>query len=552
LEAKSELSSQNILKQQESFKIIEEADEFLAQENYNGAIESYQTALNSLKHIGWTGKYISLLEESIKSLQFKKEEKERLILLEKEKLRKQVEEERDFEIKVTESLQKERAKMLSKKIQLLRKEDQKILMETKKLEAFSIMDQAELLLKQGKYAESIENYYKAELILIQIQFPTEVIKDTIIKIQEKEREASIIKQQKLEVEIRKQEKEKHFIQTVAEGMKYAEKQMKNKRIEIKKQEDLKIHLERRKETAFELFDEAESHIKRADYDKALEYYRSAELVLNEINYPTNSIKELIAKFKEKKRVQDFQKQKTLERKLQKEREEFDFQKKVAENISKKRERLKLKKIEDNKLILTQALFERKKEEAFDILDEAELHINNSNFESAIVSYRKAMLILNEINFPTDSISGMIIKAENLKKQREQEEEQKLKRELERLNEERKLEVILKERRHQEREKKKTQQIAAKQRERIIQDQLTFREAAYSLLEEGGKSIKSSTPDYEKAISLYIQARDLLTVKIGWEPEITNLNTLIKELIQEKELKNKENTTFFGKRCRNKK
>jgi len=146
-----------------------------------------------------------------------------------------------------------------------------------------------------------------------------------------------------------------------------------------------------------------------------------------------------------------------------------------------------------------------------------------------------MLILNEIHFPTDSISSMITKADTLKKRREQEEEQKLKRELDRLKEERNLESILKERRHQEREKKKTQQIAIKQRERIIQDQMTFREAAYSLLEDGGKYIKMSTPDYDKAISLYIQAKDLLAEKIGWEPELNNLSTLIKDLTIEKEI-----------------
>lgn len=535
LETKKELSSQNVLKQQEAFKIIEDADEFLAQENYNKAIEAYQNALNSLKHIGWTGKYILLLEESIRNLQFKREENERQKLLEREKLRKQVEEEREFERKLAESLQKEREKMLSKKIELLKKEDMKKLMVTKKLEAFSIMDKAEQLLKEGKYEESIEVYYKAELNLIQIQFPTEAIKETIIKIQEKKREADITKQQELVSEIRKQEKEKQFLQTVTDNMKYAEKQMRVKQIGIKKQEDLKLYLEKRKEVAFELFDEAELYIKRADYDKGLEYYRSAELVLNEINYPTNSIKELIVKVKEKKRDRDLQKQKALERKLQKQREEIDFQKKVAENVSRERERLKLKKVEDERLILTQALIERKKEEAFNILDDAELHINNSKFELATMSYRKAMFILNEINFPTDSISGMIVKAEALKRRRELEEEQKLKRELERLKEERNLESILKERRHQEREKKKAQQIAAKQRERIIQDQLTFREAAYSLLEDGGKYIKTRTPDYDKAISLYGQARDLLAEKIGWEPEITNLNTLINELIHEKEL-----------------
>ncbi|MHA1234493.1 MAG: hypothetical protein ACTSQL_05335, partial [Promethearchaeota archaeon] len=408
----------------------------------------------------------------------------------------------------------------------------------KKVEAFSIMDKAEQLLKEGEYEESIEKYYKAELILIQIQFPTEVIKDTILKIQERKREANITKQQELEYGIRKQEKEKHFLQTVAGTMKYEEEQMRVKQIkikkQIKKQEDLKLHLEKRKEAAFELFDEAEVYIKHADYNKALEYYRSAELVLNEINYPTNSIKELIVQLKEKKKVNDLQKQKILEKKLQKEREENDFQIKIAKNISEERNRLKLKKVEAEKLILTQTLIEGKKDEAFTILDEAELHINNSQFDFAIMSYRKAMLILNEIHFPTDSISNMIVKADNLKMRREQEEEQKLKRELDRLKEERNLEGILKERRRQEREKKKAQQIAAVQRDRIIQDQMTFREAAYSLLEEGGNYIKMSTPDYDKAISLYIQARDLLAEKIGWEPELSNLNTLIKDLSNEKE------------------
>ena len=535
LEAKKELSSQNILKQQEAFKIIDDADEFLLQENYNIAIEMYQNALNSLKNIGWTGNYILLLGESIRNLQFKRDEKKRQKLLDKEQLRKNIEEEREFERKVTESFQKEREKMLSKKIELLKREDMKNLMETKKLEAFSIMDKAAQLLEEGKYEESIEKYYDAELILIQIQFPTEIIKDTIIKIQEKKREANKTKQQELEYGIRKHEKEKHFLKTVADTMKYEEEQMRVKQIKIKKQEDLKLHLDKRKEVAFELFDEAEVYVKRADYNKALEYYRSAELVLNEINYPTNSIKELIVQFKEKKRVNDLQKQKLLERKLQNERKENDFQKKIAKNISKERERLGLKKIEAEKLILTQAFIEGKKDEAFNILDDAELHINNSKFELAIMSYRKAMLILNEINFPTDSISGMIGKAEELKRRGELEEEQKLKRELERLKEERNLEAILTERRQQEREKKKAQHIASKQRERIIQDQMTFREAAYSLLEDGGKYIKMSTPDYDKAISLYIQARDLLAEKIGWEPELNNLNTLIKDLINEKEL-----------------
>ena len=145
-----------------------------------------------------------------------------------------------------------------------------------------------------------------------------------------------------------------------------------------------------------------------------------------------------------------------------------------------------------------------------------------------------MQILNEIQYPTDSINEMINKVNNLKRQKELDEQSNLKRELERLEEERELEAVVSERRRQEREKKLAQQIAIQQREKVVQDQLTFREAAYSFLEKGGKFLKRSSPDYDKAISLYIQARNLLSDKIGWEPEINNLNRLINDLVQEKE------------------
>jgi hypothetical protein len=128
---------------------------------------------------------------------------------------------------------------------------------------------------------------------------------------------------------------------------------------------------------------------------------------------------------------------------------------------------------------------------------------------------------------------MIAKVNNLKIKKEQEQKQKLERELEELKDEKNLEAILEERQRQEREKKIAQKIALQQRERTVQDQLTYREAAYSFLEDGGKFLNARTPDYDKAISLYIQARNLLAEKIGWEPEINNLNILINDLVQEK-------------------
>ncbi|MFX1469078.1 MAG: hypothetical protein ACFFB8_10480, partial [Promethearchaeota archaeon] len=79
---------------------------------------------------------------------------------------------------------------------------------------------------------------------------------------------------------------------------------------------------------------------------------------------------------------------------------------------------------------------------------------------------------------------------------------------------------------------KAQQLALEERERIIQEQMSVRESAYSLLDEAGNYLKQRTPNYNQAISLYVQARNILSENIGWEPEINNLNALIKDLQQE--------------------
>ncbi|MHA2473449.1 MAG: hypothetical protein ACXAES_09470, partial [Promethearchaeota archaeon] len=101
-----------------------------------------------------------------------------------------------------------------------------------------------------------------------------------------------------------------------------------------------------------------------------------------------------------------------------------------------------------------------------------------------------------------------------------------------VEEEKDLQLLIDERQRQEREKKRAQLLAIQEREKAIQEQVSIRESAYSMLEEAGKYLKQLTPDYNKAISLYNQAKNILAEHIGWEPEINNLNALIKDLQQE--------------------
>ena len=87
--------------------------------------------------------------------------------------------------------------------------------------------------------------------------------------------------------------------------------MKAKQLEAEKQKDIQVNIEKKKEEAFNLLEEAESYMKQLQYDKALEYYKAAELLLNEIAFPTDSIRELILKVQEKKREYQLQKQKVV-------------------------------------------------------------------------------------------------------------------------------------------------------------------------------------------------------------------------------------------------
>ncbi|GAH39886.1 unnamed protein product, partial [marine sediment metagenome] len=122
-------------------------------------------ALSILNDIGWTGGYMVLLEDTIRLIQVKKKEKDQRIIREKERLKKQIDEEREFERKIAENIQREKDRMISKKIELRKMEDLVNYMEQRKLEAFKIMDKAEVLLKQGLYEHSIDMYYQAELVL---------------------------------------------------------------------------------------------------------------------------------------------------------------------------------------------------------------------------------------------------------------------------------------------------------------------------------------------------------------------------------------------------
>ncbi|TFG27953.1 MAG: hypothetical protein EU532_06365 [Promethearchaeota archaeon] len=533
IEKQKEINAQLSAKQEHAFKIIDEGDDLLKQEQFNEAITRFKEAISILSETGWEPSYLGLLQENIEMIKNRKLEIEEEKEKEKQSMQKRQREEQDFQQKVAKELKTEKERIKAKKIEIQKREQLKAKIESNKTQAFDLMEQAEDLLNKGQYELSLEKYRQAELILNEIQFPTQVIKDTILKVEERRRSEIIEKEKELEKQLKKNQEEFFFNQKIAERLKTEKQKMQLKQIQIQKKEGLREYMEKRKEDAFNLLKEAEIFLNQYQYDKSLELYESAELILSEIQYPINVIRDMIHKVKEKKNVYEIAKQKEIEIKIQKERELYEFQKKITDNFKKEKQRLTERKLVLEEKEKLKTILESKRQEAFEILDKAQNFTKNSNYNEAIEYYRKAELILNELHFPTDSVKEMISNVLNLKDDREKLKELELRNELKQLEEQKQLNILIEERKRQEEEKKIAQKLALQEREKLIQEQKSQREAAYALLEEAGKYLKRKVPDYDKAISLYYQAKKILSDRIGWEPEIKNLDYLIKDLQQEK-------------------
>ena len=520
-------------KQEMAFKKIESADELIKQEDFNEAIQLYTQARDILNEIGWTSSYISLINESIQFSKQKMMDTELRKEKEQEMIRKQVEEQRVFEENLKMQLKEEQERLKKKQFDIQKREALSKLMEERKEEAFKIMTQAESLLEQGLYEESLEKYNDAELILSEINFPTDAVQEMVQKIRNKIKQRSINEQRDLELKIRNEAEDKKFLKKISEETQRKEEELRKKEVHFKKQEELRDYIDKRKNEAFNLLDNAESLVKENAYDKALEYYRGAEVILNEIQFPTNTIRDMREKVANMQKKQQMAVYNDLQMKLQKSREEKDFKQKVAEEALREKQRLENKKVEIRAKAFKQAEIEKKKEVAFRLLDDAKPLIEKEDFDEAIELYRKAILILNEVQFPTGSLDDMIRKIMLKKKEKEEMEELEYQRRVEAFKRDTQMEVMIQERKRQEREQVAARTTALKEKERLVKEQISFREAAYSLLEEAGKHLKQRVPDYDGAISLYIQARNILSEKIGWEPEINNITMLIKDLEKEK-------------------
>ena len=518
------------------YSILDNADKFLRGNNYDNALNEYKRALDFLKKMGpgWES-YIPTVEATISTIE---QQKNVFIEKEVETLRKTEEAKLkalNFQQNVSEQLSLERERLKQRKFQLKGREDELKYREQRKQVAFKLLEAGQNYMSQGDLDKAIYAYQNAGNVFAEIQWNDEVIliEKTIIEIESKKNEILLSEQKRMEELIEHRKKDKLFQIKITEQLELEKEKIRQRELSlIEQKEKFKLY-ETSRQKAFKLLDDAENYLRFGQYDNAIEIYRNAELKLIELRFPTNVIKENIQKIEEKRREKELQKQEDKEILIQKERENIAFQRKVSEDIDKEKEHLMLKQIQLKKEEQIKETLEKRRNEAFEILDEAERFTKNQDYDKVLESYRIAEIILSELRFPTDSIKNMMQKVSELKNQKQIEKQYQLQKELEKIEEEHQLQAMVEDRQKQYQAEILAKQLASQEKENLIKAQMNAREAANSLLEEAGNYLKRTEPDYDKGISLYVQARSILEENVGWEPEINNMNNLINDLQEEK-------------------
>ena len=530
------IRQEKLQKEQQFFTILDEADKLVQGSKYDNAISEYRNALEMLKTMGsgWES-YISTIEYTLTSIE---QQKQKLIQRESEILREKEErkqKENEVQQKIAEDLRNERENLRQKELELKEREEEIKYREQRKQNAFKFLDAGQKYLNQYEFDKAIYAYQNAGNLFAEIQWTDELplIENTIKEIEKKRDELNLLKQQKLKEDLARRKKEFEFQKQIGDQLNVEREKIMQRELIAAEQKQKLREYEDKRANSFKLLEEAEILMKNYQYEEALEGYLKADIILSDIQYPTNAIRDTIQKVRELKKEQDLQKQKEEELVQQKEEEDKEFQKRITENFTKEKERLREKEIELMKTEQRKALLEKKRAEGFSILTDAEDLTKDKKYDQALESYRKAELILNELHFPTESIKDMIAKVKNLKNERQEVGEIEIKREFEKLEEVKQLKALIEERKRQQSAERIAKQMAEEEKKRVIQEKMDAREAAYSLLEEAGHYLKRREPDFDKGISLHIQAKNILEDNIGWEPELSNLNRLIQDLQHEK-------------------
>ncbi len=413
----------------EAFNLVDFGKKLEREKKYNQAVNKFQKAIELFKSIEWDS-YIQPIINFIKNIENKQalEEEEDISRHKREDQLKNLQDtiyfkEKDEIIETARELDKRRLEYEQKRKENLRKEEK----------LFIILDDADRILKEETdYNIAINRYTEALGYLKELGIDWEshasTIEDTIIsikKLEENKIEKELEHQTKLD-QHRKSDLEFQQLTSI-ELAKEREKIRQRESVLQEKRDELNQR-ERRKVDAYKALDEADHFVKKTELDNAIAAYQKAGNIFASIQWNDEShlIENSIRELENRKREQSLTKQKDLMRSIEKFRVEQQFQEKISKQLQLEKERLKEKKIllRDHKAELMHR--EKRKDEAFKILEDAHVYLEKGDFNKAIEFYQQVTGIFAEIQWydEMERIGNAIIEIENrkrdanLKKQRD--------------------------------------------------------------------------------------------------------------------------------------
>ncbi|MGM0470239.1 MAG: hypothetical protein ACQERB_15675, partial [Promethearchaeati archaeon] len=538
IEIQKQLTEEAKEKQKNAFNIIDKADSLLKQQYFDEALSKYNTAMEILKSIGWSEEYLRLLRDTIRSIKKQKEE-QTIKQIQEEKQLKQLEQENmEFQAKMSKIMEWEQIRLEEKQLSIEERKKFKEKQNELKQKAFKVLEEADKCLNEGDYEESIEHYREAELILNQIQFPTDLIKETIMKIKSKQKEQEIAKQNELELKLKREQEEKILEQKIAERMKLEQERMKQKEIELARQKQIEKQIELQRKRAFELLNEAQELINENEYDKAIEIYHQVLEIFEDINWTEEGdlIRNSIFEIEQQKKEMEKRKVRELREIIEQQEKEKVFREQIKKEAQLKQQMIEEQKIRREKEETLEKQVQVRKNGAFILLDLAEEYLSNGNYNDAIDVYYDVANIFAEIQW-NEEIPRIHQAIEEIKQKRDEEiklKEERLKREIEKEEADKRFIANIQE----SRKKQKMQELKRKEliklKEELSSQKEEERKKAFKIIEDADTLLKEEK--YEAAIQVYKEAINILT-EIGWEgPYLKILKETLEEIKTQKEKK----------------
>jgi hypothetical protein len=521
---------------------------------YLKAIDLYEKAKDLLVEIGWENE-AARLNETIAFYMEKKQKDDELRELQKQKAEieipiehKQIDIEGETQKAYMEvQTQRQREKEIYDQIFDIITQAENLAKEyNKKIEKGNVLDY------EPPYEQVIHLYKDAKQKFQHVGWEREAKKlnESISYYSKKLEEDKLLKRKERERRERKEQELLEQQKLIEESQKEEELLLKEQQEAILREKQAQKKFEQQKEEAFQIIDNAlgiarnynkdiqDGNVLEIEcpYEKVINLYQRAKNIFQEIGWINEADKmDQSINYYQQKLEEDIKLRKEEEQRLARlKQERLEQQKSIEEARKEEQEILELQEKTIEKERREKEFFEKKKDQAFELMDKAKNALEEKDFEESIRLYKETKEIFKNINWN----AGLDLVEESInsifKQKREYEKEQKFlmkeKEKQKKLQEqiEEKIEEMDRIKKLEEEEKRK--EILRIQEEKRNEKEIT--DKAFKILEEGTDLVEKE--EFDRAQEKYLKARDLFT-QVGWEREVSRINSeLLVNLEKERE------------------